>query len=143
MAASKRWLGGCALAAALTLAGASSASGVEPYGAHDARGFRNILPPGEAGTDNAAQLLQFEATGDRPNHWTDQQPLYDNLIQGSPHLTNKKVPRYYKDATFGVRSNDVESTTTPRPGVTVIRDKQFGIPHVYGDTRPDAMFGEA
>ena len=82
--ASKRWLGACTAVAALLLvcAPAFARDAVEPYGAHDARGFRNILPPGEAGTDNAAQLAQFEATGDRPKHWTDQQPLYDRLIQG-------------------------------------------------------------
>jgi acyl-homoserine lactone acylase PvdQ len=142
--ASKRWLGGCAIAAVLSLTGASSAGAdpVEPYGTHDARGFRNVLPPGEAGTDNALQLGAFEASGSYPSHWTDQQPLYDNLIQGSPRLTNQRIGNYYKDATFGVKPADVESTETPRPGVTIVRDKQFGVPHVYGDTRADAMFGE-
>ncbi len=121
---------------------APAAHAVEPYGTHDAGGFRNVLPPGEAGTDNAAQLAQFQLNGTYPDHWTDQQPLYDDLISASPQLTNAQVPNYFKDATFGVRQGQVESTTTPRPGVTIIRDRKYGVPHIYGDTRADVMFGE-
>ena len=138
---SRRLCVGAVAALALFLAPQARAA-VPPYGAHDAGGFRNVLPAGEAGTDNAAQLALFEANGTYPKHWTDQQPLYDGLIQGSPHLTTAKVGDYYKDATFGVKPGDVESTTTPKAGVTIIRDKQFGIPHIYGDTRADTMFGE-
>ncbi len=123
--------------AARALAGAP----VPPYGANDAGGFRNVLPPGEAGTDNAVDLARFEATGQYPDHWVDQQPLYDNLIQGAETLRDATIHRYFKDATFGVRPGDVESTTEPKPGVTIVRDRQFGIPHIYGKTRADAMFG--
>ncbi|HEV2790648.1 MAG TPA: penicillin acylase family protein, partial [Solirubrobacterales bacterium] len=35
----------------------------------------------------------------------------------------------------------VESTIEPRPGVTIQRDAAYGVPHVYGDTRADTMFG--
>jgi acyl-homoserine lactone acylase PvdQ len=134
---------------ALALASASDAPGapppgaaaIPPYGAQDAGGFRNVLPPGEAGTDNVAQLAQFEATGAYPPHWTDQQPLYDGLIQGAEGLTDATIPDYYKDATFGVKPADVESTTKPRSDVTILRDKQYGIPHIYGTTREGTMFG--
>src|SRR5436190_8649072 len=135
-------LGLVAAPQAWAAAGSASATKVAPYGAHDAGGFRNVLPPGEAGTDNAAQLLQFHADGTVPPHWTDQQPLYDRLIQGAQGLTNKKVGNYYKDATFGVRPNAVESTISPSQGVTILRDKKYGIPHIYGHTRADTMFGE-
>src|SRR5215203_5576881 len=141
-----------ALTVALGLVSASNAPGapppqqsaapIPPFGTHDAGGFRNVLPPGEAGTDNAVQFAQFNATGEYPPHWIDQQPLYDNLIQGAEGLTNSEISNYYKDATFGVKPADVESTTEPRPGVTIIRDEQFGIPHIYGETRGDTMFGE-
>ena len=33
------------------------------------------------------------------------------------------------------------STESPEPGVTIVRDKQFGVPHIYGDTRAALMFG--
>jgi acyl-homoserine lactone acylase PvdQ len=141
-------LGATLVLAATTASGASGGQSkgligppIPPYGTNDAGGFRNVLPPGEAGTDNAADLAKFESTGEYPDHWVDQQPLYDNLIQGAESLTNAKIANYYKDATFGVKPADVESTTKPKPGVTILRDKQYGIPHIYGKTRYDAMFG--
>ena len=127
---------------ALCPAGAA-ARAVEPYGHHDAGGFRNVLPPGENGTDNAVELAAFEANGDLPPHWMDQQPLYQNLIYASakPGFDNGDVRKYYKDATFGVKAGEVASTVTPKPGVTILRDSKYGIPHVYGDTHEDVMFG--
>src|SRR3954471_314092 len=128
------------VAAALAFAAPAPAA-VEPYGTNDAGGFRNVLPPGEAGTDNAADLVAFTAGDTRPAHWADQQPLYENLLYASPGLTHEQIADYYKDATFGVKPDDVESQTSPRPGVTIVRDKGYGVPHVYGDTRADVMFG--
>jgi acyl-homoserine lactone acylase PvdQ len=118
-----------------------AAADVAPYGANDAGGFRNVLPPGEAGTDNAFQLAQFRANGQRPAHWDDQLKLYTDLVYASPTLTHDQIPKYFKDATFGVKPGDVESTESPRPGLTIVRDKQYGVPHVYGQTRADVMFG--
>jgi acyl-homoserine lactone acylase PvdQ len=133
----------CLFAAATVLfaCAATASAAVEPYGAHDAGGFRNVLPPGETGVDNVPQFLNFTATGNTPPHWADQQPLYDGLIRAEPTLTNAGIPNYFKDATFGVPAGQVESTISPRPGVTIVRDSKFGIPHIYGDTRTDAMFG--
>jgi Penicillin amidase len=134
--------GTLALAAlAIALAAAPARAAVQPYGAVDAGGFRNVLPPGANGTDNVIQLAQFQATGQRPPHFDDQQPLYDGLLRASPTLTHDDIGRFYKDATFGVRPEDVASTESPRPGVTIVRDKQFGVPHVYGDTDLDVEFG--
>jgi acyl-homoserine lactone acylase PvdQ len=115
-----------------------------PYGQNDAGGFRNVLPIGENGTDNAAQLAAFELdSSNLPPHWADQQSLYEGLMYASakPSFGMSDVEQYYKDATFGVQSGHVESTTTPKAGVTIVRDDQFGIPHVYGVTRADTMFG--
>src|SRR5436309_12691983 len=129
-------------AIALLLAGPTVArADVQPYGTNDAGGFRNVLPAGEAGTDNAAQFAQFEATGQRPAHWDDQLPLYSDLLYASPPLTDADVPRFFTDTTFGVRSGDVESTESPRPGVTIVRDKPFGVAHVYGNAAADVEFG--
>ena len=125
----------------LAFAPAVARADVQPYGTNDSGGFRNVLPAGEAGTDNAAQLAQFEATGQRPAHWDDQLPLYANLLYASPSLTDADVPSYFKDATFGVKPEDVESTEHPRAGVTIVRDKPYGVPHIYGDTADDVEFG--
>src|SRR3954447_13511205 len=130
---------GAIVAVVLGLAAPASAA-VQPYGTNDAGGFRNVLPPGEQGVDNAVDLAQFSAFGKRPKHWSDQQPLYEGLLYASPSLVHSDIGRFYKDATFGVRPGDVERTERPRPGVTIVRDN-WGVPHVYGDTRADVEFG--
>src|SRR3954469_1986103 len=130
-----------AATAALALAAAPAQAAVQPFGANDAGGFRNVLPPGEAGTDNVAQLAAYQAFKSRPSHWMDQQSLYENLLYASPTLTHDKIGDYYKDATFGVPDGQTESTESPQPGVTIVRDKAYGVAHIYGDTDDDVEFG--
>ena len=67
--------------------------------------------------------------------------MYSNLTTAAGSITAQTIPDYFKDATFGVPPGDVESTESPEPGVTIVRDKQYGVPHIYGDTRPELMFG--
>ena len=114
---------------------------VQPYGTDDYCCFRDILPPGTNGFDDLGQLVQFETTGARPPHNDDQLQMYSNLTTAAGSITESTIPDYYKDATFGVPAGDVESTQSPEPGVTIVRDKQFGVPHIYGDTRAELMFG--
>src|SRR5438132_8225950 len=92
--------------ALFSLPAAALAASPQPYGTNDAGGFRNVLPAGEAGTDNALQLAQFTGSGTRPPHWTDQEPLYDGLLYASPSITADDVTKYFKDATFGVKPDD-------------------------------------
>ena len=113
----------------------------QPYGTNDAGGFRNVLPPGENGLANLAQIFAFRGSGALPPHFADQQALYEDLVYAAPGLTDAQVPAYFKDATFGVPVGQVESTIEPRSGVTIVRDTTYGIPHIYGDTRADTMFG--
>jgi len=129
-----------ALLVAAVMAPAATAA-PSPYGTNDAGGFRNVLPPGENGLDNIAQLFEFRGLGVVPAHFADQQPLYENLVYGAPTLTEAQIPNFYKDATFGVQPGQVESTIEPRPGVTIQRDSAYGVPHIYGETRADTMFG--
>jgi acyl-homoserine lactone acylase PvdQ len=129
-----------ALIFAAALAPAASAA-PSPFGTNDAGGFRNVLPPGENGLDSVQQLFQYRGPGVLPAHFADQQPLYENLVYGAPTLTEDQIPNFFKDATFGVPADKIESTIEPRPGVTIQRDSAFGVPHIYGDTRPDTMFG--
>jgi acyl-homoserine lactone acylase PvdQ len=140
-----RFFAASALAAAIlvvALAGASAAAAaVQPYGANDAGGFRNVLPPGENGLDTFGDVAIFKTTGLPPAHYADQQPLYENLLYVAPSLTDAQVGDYFKDATFGVPPGQVESTIEPKPGVAIVRDKGYGVPHIYGDTRADTMFG--
>src|SRR6476659_6487368 len=104
-----------ALLASLALAGPAAADDA-PYGQNDAGGFRNVLPAGEGGTDNALQFGAFQANSATiPPHFDDQLGLYTGLVFASPGLTHDQIPNYFKDATFGVRPGDVESTEQPRP----------------------------
>ncbi len=136
---------GCALLAAATAIGLATAptagAAAQPYGTNDAGGFRNVLPAGENGLDNAAQLAEFQLNGTYPPHAVDQLPLYANLMYASPTLTREQIPSYYKDATFGVKEGDLASSESPRADVTIERDSSFGVPHIYGATRGGVMFG--
>ena len=114
---------------------------VQPYGTNDAGGFRNVLPAGENGLDNATQLAEFKLKGTYPAHYADQLPLYADLPFASPTLTHEQIASYYKDATFGVKEGEVASTESPRSDVTIERDSAFGVPHIYASTRGGVMFG--
>ena len=67
--------------------------------------------------------------------------MYANLVYATPGLTTQDIPKYFKDSSFGVQPNQAESTYWPRSDVTIVRDKAYGVPHVYGATRAGAMFG--
>src|SRR3954469_12942296 len=126
---------------ALLLAAAVGAAAPEPYQQGDFKGFRNILPPGENGFDNAAQLAAFEANGTYPAHANDQLGMYGDLVHVAPNLKAGDIDKYFKDGSFGVKPDDVDRTYSPRSDVTIVRDKGFGTGHVYGDTRSGTMFG--
>jgi acyl-homoserine lactone acylase PvdQ len=110
------------------------------YRENDFGGFRNVLPPGENGFDNAVDLARFETTQTRPAHSDDQLPLYRDLLSNYRTLNDAGVDRFFKDASFGVRPQDVERTYSPRSDVTIVRDN-YDVPHIYGKTRPGAEFG--
>lgn len=131
-----------AAACALSMcAGARADVPVQPYGTNDFGGFRDILPPGTNGLINAPQLLAYEAGGARPEHSDDQLGMYANLVYAAPGLQSQDVPRFYKDSTFGSKPEDVARTYSPRADVTIVRDKPFGVPHIYGATQAGALFG--
>ena len=131
-----------ALLVALAPAVAGAAAPVEPYQHNDFRWFRDVLPPGANGHVGAGGLTAFSSAGVRPRHSSDQLAMYRDLAHASPGLTPEDLPRYFKDASFGVRPGDVERTYSPggRDDVTVVRDRAFGVPHVYATTREGAMF---
>src|SRR5919205_772327 len=135
------------------LPGLPSDTPVQPYGTNDGGGFWNILPPGANGFASATDLAQFFAAcpppktncpnAPRPKHSSDELKMYANLVYASPGLKKADIPKYFKDATFGVRPNGAERIYSP-PGngdVTIVRDSAFGVPHIYGRTRAATMFG--
>jgi acyl-homoserine lactone acylase PvdQ len=116
---------------------------VQPYGANDGGAtVLNILPPGQGRYLNSAEALQAQTTGEQPPHNTDQKAMYEAMVQGAPDITLDGLTDYFKDATFGVPPGDADVTEySPKDGVTVLRDSAFGVPHVYGTTRSDVMYG--
>nr|MDQ3092576.1 penicillin acylase family protein [Actinomycetota bacterium] len=112
-----------------------------PFRADDFGGFMDILPPGANGTANPLELGAFLTTSARPPNNDDQLGMYGDLAYAVPGVTQDDVGRYFKDSSFGVRPNDVARTYSPRDDVTIVRDRSFGVPHVYGRDRLGAMFG--
>src|SRR5437764_10886144 len=110
-----------ALAASPAQAGLLS-NGPAPgaYRQNDFGGFRNVLPPGENGFDNAIDLGAFETAHQRPPHSDDQLPLYRDLLSAYPTLSDAGVDRFFKDASFGLKQQDVERTYSPRSDVTIV-----------------------
>jgi acyl-homoserine lactone acylase PvdQ len=104
-------------------------------------GFHSVLAGGEGQTVNATDLAQYEATGTAPPRFVDQQPLYVGIMPHAASLTPTDLEKYYKDTVFGSMPGGVGSTESPRAGVTIVRDAQFGMAHITGTTRADVMFG--
>jgi acyl-homoserine lactone acylase PvdQ len=111
----------------------------QPYRQNDVGGFRNVLPGGQGQTVNATDLLAAQA-GSPPATFTNQLPMYTDLVKAEPTLTAADLDRFFKDASFGARPADVVRTERPRDGVVILRDT-YNVPHVYGQTRADTMFG--
>jgi acyl-homoserine lactone acylase PvdQ len=127
---------------ALAAVPSPAAADVQPYRTNDYGngGFHNILPAGTHGTFNGTEIAQFECCQTYPPHSTDQLSMYENLVYSTPGLTAAQIPNFYKDASFGVPSGQAERTYSPRAGCTIVRDSNFGVPHIYGVTRSDVMF---
>jgi acyl-homoserine lactone acylase PvdQ len=119
-----------------------AAAGVEPYGHGNLGYFNDILPPGQGSLDNGVAVLAYEGDHNRrPAHWTDQLQMYSGLTTAAPHIRPGQIGRFFKDSTFGVSPGQTATVEHPEPGVTIERDKRFGVPHIYGSTRAALEFG--
>ncbi|MEU4498407.1 penicillin acylase family protein [Streptomyces sp. NPDC023998] len=101
----------------------------------------DILPPGQNGNATLADILAHKVFGTRPGHSSDQLSRYDSLVGAYGSLTDAKLNDFFNDSSFGVPDGQVESVTTPRPDVTITRDKKTGVPHIKGSTRYGTEFG--
>jgi acyl-homoserine lactone acylase PvdQ/putative cell wall-binding protein len=120
-------------------------------GEGDVGGFDNIMPPGQDGVLNGAELLAAQG-GQLPPHFSDQTPLYESLVyegglpvpgdSGEPFLgvTDGDLARFFKDGSFGTDA-PVEPIAVPEAcgDVVAFRDTAFGVPHIYGATREAAQ----
>ncbi|MEV5784068.1 penicillin acylase family protein [Streptomyces sp. NPDC052287] len=137
----------CVLVAGLLspLTQAAAAGGTAGLAANDYCGGQcsDILPPGENGNATLAQIFLNQVFGTQPDHAEDQLGPYSNLAAGYSTLTDDKINTFFNDASFGVASDQVASTTKPggRTDVTIVRDKKSGVPHITGTTRYGTEYG--
>ncbi|MFS8203818.1 penicillin acylase family protein [Streptomyces sp. CWNU-52B] len=103
----------------------------------------DILPPGQNGNATLAEIILNQAFGTQPAHAEDQLAPYGSLASGHSTLTDAKINDFFRDASFGVPADQVESTLKPagRTDVTIVRDKKTGVPHITGTTRYGTEFG--
>ena len=150
-----------ALVAALALPGTSAVAADDPTAYTRHGEVLNILPPGSRGnvdiptlvttgvtnlpnlfsTPNDPKAALATASATNPANFADQLEMYDALSKTSPgQIDEASLTKYYKDARLGVADADVVSTETPKPGVTIKRDK-FGVPHITGTTYENVEYG--
>ena len=117
----------------------------------DAGGYWNIIPPGQDGGVNAVEALAAQG-GTFPDHFTDQTPLYEDLVYegglpvagtaGEPFLgiTDGDIERFFKDGSFGAAGDVVEvDVSACGDDVVAFRDTAFGVPHIYSTDRAQAQ----
>jgi acyl-homoserine lactone acylase PvdQ len=101
----------------------------------------DILPPGENGNETLADIVGYQLFGIRPPHNNDQLAPYNNIVSSYTGLTDAQIDSFYNNASLGVAASQVASVQTPETGVTIVRDKATGIPHIFGTTRAETEFG--
>ena len=107
-------------------------------------GVRNILPPGQSGSINAADAAQVTA-GDpqgrvavdgknAPPNFADQLEMYDALNHADlGGLTDGQLSSFYKDAPLTLSDRTRCGPTGPSPASS-IRWDSFGVPYIEGKT---------
>src|SRR5919198_966588 len=128
-------------AAVVVLPGYAAAQDPPPVRAPSFGAFRSVLAQGEGQSVNATDLAAYEATGKPPARFVDQQPLYVDIMPRAGTLAPSDLDRFYKNTGFGSMPGGVQSARSPRPGVTIFRDRRFGMAHIYAGRRADLMFG--
>ncbi|MDT0618203.1 penicillin acylase family protein [Salinisphaera sp. P385] len=124
-----------------------------PPGQDDTGGLENASVPGPLPVNQLGPVVNqvSNATGLTPAlaaeaHFMDQLGTYDALAHSPPGLTNADlVPTYFKTAELrGPDDGPWESEQTVSGAgyeVAIKRGADKGVPHIFGDTRADALFG--
>jgi acyl-homoserine lactone acylase PvdQ len=113
-----------AIASLALSAGAASAETLEDF---SGPAFQ-ILAPGEDGTTFPDSFS------------TDQGKLYDALTSHGFAVSTALLESDYLSEKFGVQGSVLRTESTGRAGLEILRDSH-DIPHIFGTTRADVMFG--
>ena len=103
--------------------------------------FRSVLAQGEGESVEAPDLAAAQASGTPPESFVSQQPLYVDIMPRASTISAADLDTFYKNTDFGSMPGGASRSYSPRPGVTVTRDKQFGMAHITAEKRADLMFG--
>ena len=77
-------------------------------------------------------------------HFDDQLGLYDALVRSPEGLTDNDLSSYFKDAPLlapDAGGWESELTVEGHGRTVTIKRDQFGVPHIFGERRADALFG--
>jgi hypothetical protein len=139
-----------ALLAALVGPAAAQVSDTDYQGFGDAEGFTNVMPPGQNGRLNVAEAAALQR-GQFPANFNNQTGLYESLVYegGLPvdgdersrflGVTDGDLQRFFKDGSFGAQQ--AARRYSPTAGLEILRDSEFGVPTIIGQTREAGMFG--
>ena len=109
--------------------GIGTAQSGPPAVEDDIRGW-SINPPGQCGNvDNRSEECP---------HYEDQLGMYESLVDDDD-FTDDEFSTYFKPMQFGPGPN-IAAEYSPTEGVTVYRDEEFGIPHIYADSLDTASY---
>jgi acyl-homoserine lactone acylase PvdQ len=125
---------------AATSSAAVSSAASSPAAASSGAASPAISPP----ADYSGAAYQILAPGDfgglpPDENSFDQGNLYNDLTPLMGNVTPADLEKYFLSEKFGV-TGPVVRTEEPEPGLVIQRDKN-DIPHVYGQTRDEVMFG--
>ena len=122
-----------ALLTVLVVTSVSSGVGVAqeapPTVTDDVRGFA-IDPPGQCGH---IDLMSEECA-----HYEDQVEMYKALVKDDDVIEDE-LSTLFKPMQFGPGTNFGDGYS-PTDGVTVYRDDEFGVPHIYADSLNTASY---
>ena len=118
-----------ALVGSIVGSGVGRAQSGPPRVTDDVRGFA-IDPPGQCG--------HVDQTSEECAHYEDQLAMYESLVDDED-ITEGELSKYFKSMQFGPGPN-IEREYSPTDGVTVYRDEEFGVPHIYADSLNAASY---
>jgi acyl-homoserine lactone acylase PvdQ len=107
---------------------------------NDYGGFYSVLAVGQGKSASALDLLGNQTVGAIPAEFQNQRGLYVDLGPLAQNVNAENFGRFFKPGRFGTPAGDIASYELPRPGVSIVRDR-LNVPHVYGKTRADTMWG--
>ena len=85
----------------VALPGVAAAQEPPPVTAPVFQGFRSVLAQGEGQQLNAVEFAGYQASGEPPETYTNQQPLYVDIMPRASALTTDDLDRFYKNTAFG------------------------------------------